>query len=113
MTILSHTINQDPAIYPDPKTFDPFRFSKLREIPGNELKYQHTSTGMDNINFGHGIWACPGRFFANAEIKVILAHLLLRYDIKLKPGTQKPGQVHYGLAILPDASAEILFKARK
>lgn len=112
MTILAHTINQNPAIYPDPAEFKPFRFSELRALPGNEHKYQHAMTGIDNINFGHGIWACPGRFFASAEIKVVLAHLLLHYDVRLKPGELKPRQQHFGLAILPDPKAEVLFKAR-
>ncbi|KAF4335429.1 cytochrome P450 monooxygenase monooxygenase (lovA) [Fusarium beomiforme] len=113
MTIMSHFINHDPKVYPEPEKFDPFRFSRLREVPGNETKYQHASTGLDNINFGHGIWACPGRFFASAQIKVLLAHLLMNYDVKLKKGMEKPGQIHYGLAILPDAQAEIMFKVRK
>jgi cytochrome P450 len=113
LTVNSHAINQDAAIYPEPTEFKPFRFSSMRELPGNELRYQHASTGLDNINFGHGLWACPGRFFANAEIKVILAHLLLRYDLRLTPGTQKPSQQHFGLAILPDAGAEVLFRARQ
>ncbi|KAK8856636.1 cytochrome P450 monooxygenase [Apiospora arundinis] len=112
MTILAHAINRDREIYPDPDTFKPFRFSDLRAQPGNELKYQHATTGIDNINFGHGIWACPGRFFASAEIKVILAHLLLHYDIKLRPGEEKPRQQHFGLAILPDPNAVVLFKKR-
>ncbi|KAI1105355.1 cytochrome P450 monooxygenase [Jackrogersella minutella] len=113
MTINAHAINQDPTVYPDPSTFKPFRFSDLRKQPGSEHKYQHATTGIDNINFGHGIWACPGRFFASAEIKVILAYLLRHYDIKLKPGQQKPRQQHFGLAILPDPEAEVLFKARQ
>ncbi|KAF5539133.1 cytochrome P450 monooxygenase (lovA) [Fusarium mexicanum] len=113
MTIMSHFINHDPKVYPEPEKFKPFRFSALREVPGNETKYQHASTGLDNINFGHGIWACPGRFFASAQIKVVLAHLLMNYDVKLRKGADKPGQIHYGLAILPDAQAEIMFKSRK
>ncbi|GAB1317437.1 Cytochrome P450 monooxygenase [Madurella fahalii] len=112
MTIHAHAINHNPKLYPDPEKFDPFRFSKLREIPGNEHKFQHATTGIDNINFGHGIWACPGRFFASAEIKVVLAYILRHYDIKLKPGETKPKQQHFGLAILPDPNAEVLFKAR-
>ena len=77
------------------------------------MKYQHGTTGIDNINFGHGIWACPGRFFASAEIKVVLAYLLTHYDVKLKAGEKKPGQQHWGLAILPDPEAEVLVKARR
>ena len=110
--IISHIINQDPDLYPNPAQFDAFRFSKLREMPGNEMKYQHATTGFDNINFGHGIWACPGRFFASAEIKVVLAYMLMHYDLKLKEGEPKPGQQHFGLAILPNPTAEIMFKAR-
>lgn len=112
-TILSHSINQSPELYDDPSRFDPFRFSNLRKIPGNELKYQHATTGIDNINFGYGIWACPGRFFASAEIKVVLAYLLMHYELKLKHGEPKPGQQHWGLAILPNPTAEVLFRARK
>ncbi|KAI0456055.1 cytochrome P450 monooxygenase [Xylaria acuta] len=113
MTVLAHAINQDPDLYPEPEVFKPFRFSELRAKPGSEHKYQHATTGIDNINFGHGIWACPGRFFASAEIKVILAYLLRHYDVKLKPGEQKPRQQHFGLAILPDPDAEVLFKKRQ
>ncbi|KAH8723136.1 cytochrome P450 monooxygenase [Phaeosphaeriaceae sp. PMI808] len=113
MTILAHAINQNPQLYPNPTEFQPFRFSDLRETPGNEHKYQHGTTGIDNINFGHGLWACPGRFFASAEIKVVLSYILRHYDIKLKSGEPKPKQQHYGLAILPDPQAGVLFKARK
>jgi len=113
MTIHAHVINQNPELYPNPAEFQPFRFSKLRETPGNEHKFQHATTGIDNINFGHGIWACPGRFFASAEIKVVLAYILRHYDVKLKPGEPKPKQQHFGLAILPDPTAEVLFKARQ
>jgi cytochrome P450 len=112
ITIRSHSINTSEELYPDPDKFDPFRFSRLRSIPGNELKHQHATTGVDNINFGHGIWACPGRFFASAEIKVVVAHFIRMYDIKLKEGEKKPKQQHFGLAILPDPIAEVLFKAR-
>ncbi|GIZ40463.1 hypothetical protein CKM354_000379900 [Cercospora kikuchii] len=112
MTIHAHVINQNPKLYPNPSEFQPFRFSSLREVPGNENKYQHATTGIDNINFGHGIWACPGRFFASAEIKIVLAYILRHYDVTLQPGQEKPKQQHFGLAILPDPEAEVVFKAR-
>jgi len=112
LAILSHTINLNPKLYPNPTTFDAFRFSRLREIPGNEQKYQHSTTGVDNINFGHGIWACPGRFFASAEIKVMIVYLLTHYDIALKAEEEKPGQQHFGFAILPNPTAEVLFRRR-
>ncbi|KAA8645298.1 hypothetical protein EYZ11_003669 [Aspergillus tanneri] len=106
-------INNDKNLWPDPEKFDGLRFFNLRQRPGNEMKYQHTSTGTDNINFGHGIWACPGRFFASAEIKVVMAYLITHYEMKLVPGKGRPGHFHYGFAILPDTEAEVLFKRRE
>ncbi|KAL4741668.1 cytochrome P450 [Aspergillus similis] len=106
-------INNDALLWPDPERFDGLRFYKLRQQPGCEMKYQHTSTGVDNINFGHGIWACPGRFFASAEIKVVMAYLITHYDIRLKTGERRPGHFHYGFAILPNEKAEVLFRRRE
>jgi cytochrome P450 len=31
---------------------------------------------------GHGKSACPGRFFASSEVKILFAHLLLNYEWK-------------------------------
>ncbi|KAI0126670.1 putative P450 monooxygenase, partial [Xylariales sp. AK1849] len=49
--IRAEPINRSSRLWPDPDRFDAFRFSKLRDQPGNETKYQHSSTGTDNINF--------------------------------------------------------------
>ncbi|KAJ5107504.1 hypothetical protein N7456_004179 [Penicillium angulare] len=110
--VRAHTLNMDPDLYPDPTKFDAFRFSRLRETPGSEFKYQHVTTGTDNINFGHGLWACPGRFFASSQMKVVVAYILRHYDIKLPEGQPRPKQQHYGLAILPDATADVLLRGK-
>ena len=42
--------------------------------------------------FGYGKHACPGRFFANQEFKVILVQLIMSYDLRLHgagPGNQE------------------------
>jgi cytochrome P450 len=110
--VRAYNINTDPKLYPNPHKFDPFRFSRLREVRGSELKYQHGSTSTDFINFGHGLWACPGRFFAAAQLKTIMAYLLMNYDMKLKEGETKPLQNYVGMAILPNSTQEVLFKKR-
>lgn len=111
--VRAHTLNMDPNLWSNPAEFDGFRFAKLREQPGTAFKYQHATTGTDNINFGHGIWACPGRHFASSQMKVVLAHLLQHYDIKLPEGAPKPKQQHFGLAIVPDEAATVLMKLRE
>jgi cytochrome P450 monooxygenase-3 len=72
------------------------------------------------LHFGHGIHACPGRFFASNEIKVVLIELLQNWDIRLKGdekgvgGVEKrPESRQFEMAYSPNESAEIEFRRRK
>lgn len=74
--------------------------------------WQLSSIGDSNINFGLGKHACPGRFFAGNEIKVVLAHLVLNYDIKLQEGEGRPEPMMFMMSKTANSKAEILFKRR-
>jgi cytochrome P450 len=72
------------------------------------------------LHFGHGIHACPGRFFASNEIKVVLIELLQNWDIRLKGDVKGVGGVEkrpesrqFGMGCSPNESAEIEFRRRK
>ena len=79
-----HSRHHDPAIYPDPDSYDAFRFSRPREEyeasrdsnPKDLEKYvdmknlSMVSTGENFLAFGHGRHACPGRFLVQHELKV-------------------------------------------
>ncbi|KAJ0124388.1 hypothetical protein J7T55_005726 [Diaporthe amygdali] len=54
--------------------------------PGHEEMHQFAMPGPNNTIWGNGTQACPGRAFASITIKVVLAHLLTHYDIRLLPG---------------------------
>ncbi|KAM5345999.1 hypothetical protein ACJ41O_011860 [Fusarium nematophilum] len=73
-------------VHDNPDEYDAFRFKRLREQPGNENKAQLVATSPEQLSFGHGRFACPGRFFAANEVKIALCFLLLKYDWKLAPG---------------------------
>lgn len=53
----------------------------------------------------------PGRFFAVNELKLMLAFILLRYDVATKDG-KLPETTKFMNFLLPDMKAEILFKKR-
>ncbi|KAI1869905.1 uncharacterized protein JN550_005495 [Neoarthrinium moseri] len=78
---------RDPDFYENPNQWDGYRFFKKRLEPGKENLSQLVATSDDHLGFGHGIHACPGRFFAANEIKVTLCHMIMKYDWKLVPGT--------------------------
>jgi cytochrome P450 len=86
----------DGQVYPDPETFDPLRFSKIRESRhGSGRESAETLAGSllvgastTNLAFGFGKHACPGRFIAANMMKSILANLLLQYEIRMPEGTK-------------------------
>ncbi|GME60738.1 putative cytochrome p450 protein [Neofusicoccum parvum] len=95
----------------DGDKFDGYRFVKLREQAGQESRWQFVTTGQDNMRFGHGIHACPGRFFASNEIKIAIAHLLLNYDWRFKgdPPKGRSGEYEY----VPDPRTVVQFRSRE
>ncbi|KAH9970801.1 cytochrome P450 [Russula compacta] len=107
-------VHTDGEIYPHPEEFDGFRFEKLREGEGDVIssKHQTVTTSPDLLAFGIGRHACPGRYLAANEIKSLLAHILLSYDVKFEEGKGVPRQRLVGSFIFPE-NANILFRKRQ
>lgn len=128
--------HRDSENYQDSNQFDPLRFANLRneDKSGNGgVKYQFVATSVDYLGFGHGkhAWCVaiyfhdtcdvliltisdvsPGRFFASSELKSILAHLVLNYDIKLEHEGPRPQNLYNAFVVVPDPTANVLFKKR-
>ncbi|KAF2272943.1 ent-kaurene oxidase [Westerdykella ornata] len=112
----SHAVYQDSSNYPDGDVFDGYRFYKLRQQGGaqNHARNQFVTTNETNLAFGYGRHACPGRFFASNEIKMMLARTLLEYDFKLPEGvTERYPNQEFGRSTSPDAAKPLLFKKVK
>ena len=109
----SYAIYQDPSFYPDSEKFDGFRFAKLRKQGDakSHARNQFVTTNEETVGFGYGRHACPGRFFAANEIKMILCRLILEYDFKNLDGSMEryPNQ-EVGRASNPDPTKLLLFR---
>ncbi|KIM22628.1 hypothetical protein M408DRAFT_332825 [Serendipita vermifera MAFF 305830] len=81
--------HQDEILYPHASTFDGFRFAEsttgekdetgARSAP--KTKKTMYTTSSTYLSFGHGKHACPGRFFASMVVKLIMAELIVNYDL--------------------------------
>ena len=95
-----------------------------------QSRHSLVSLNLDYVLFGHGRYAwyailswslakvdyhiccSPGRFFAANELKVMLAHILLNYDVKIANGGGRPENMWFGRSSLPNTKAEVLFRKR-
>lgn len=119
-TIAVHALPplRDPELYSDPETYDPYRFARLRagesEDPNqydSKEMYQFISVTKENMTFGYGSHACPGRFFAANEIKMICARIILDYDIKMPDGvTGRYQNIVRDTSMMPDRTKTVLMK---
>jgi len=106
-------IHFDPSVYPEPEKFDCFRFSKLRETEESDVKHGFTTIEKDFVLFGLGRHACPGRFFASMELKTMLSHLLLHYDVSLPDGAKEvPKPMSFGGGVMPNVKASVVITPR-
>ncbi|KAG6112407.1 hypothetical protein E4U14_002091 [Claviceps sp. LM454 group G7] len=103
---------RDPDLYEEPDTFDMYRFLRMRSDPDLAIKAPLVNTSPEHLAFGHGTQACPGRFFAAVLIKVVLSHLLLKYDWQVAPGSQTES-LAVGLTKRMNSRLRLLFRKRE
>ncbi|EFQ36853.1 uncharacterized protein GLRG_11999 [Colletotrichum graminicola M1.001] len=102
---------RDPTLYENPEQFIPWRFLHWQNEPGKQHLAHLVSTSPAHLGFGHGIHACPGRFFAADEIKIVVCHMLIQYDWKPPPmSSWKP--VHAGIFMVTPPDTVLLFRRR-
>ncbi|KAJ8124096.1 hypothetical protein ONZ43_g101 [Nemania bipapillata] len=109
---VTNTSRLDASLYENPERFDGYRFLRMRNDPGKENSAQFVATSVDSLGFGHGLHACPGRFFAANEVKVTLCHLILKYDLELIQ--EASSQVFWhGFALNVNQEAKLRVRRRK
>ncbi|KIK80434.1 hypothetical protein PAXRUDRAFT_833529 [Paxillus rubicundulus Ve08.2h10] len=112
VVVASQATHLDDGNYENAGTFDPFRFANVPEEDGEAAKHSFISTNSEYLAFGHGKHGCPGRFFAATELKTMLAHVVLTYDIKLVDDTTPPRSWRIGIHIVANPTAKVMFRKR-
>ncbi|KAJ5365912.1 hypothetical protein N7517_008798 [Penicillium concentricum] len=108
----ANDLRLDPLMYPDPETFDGYRFERMRKVPEQANLAPFTKTRASHLAFGHGKHACPGRFLSCDEAKLILCHILLKYDFEAVDG-RVPDLHTRGMFIQRDAGGMLSVRRRQ
>ncbi|EAW08663.1 cytochrome P450 [Aspergillus clavatus NRRL 1] len=96
------------------RPFDGFQWAEKKLTAENPSVYNYVFSGQDDLEFGAGLHACPGRWFASIALKSALVRILLRYDFRLPEGQKRPvDEYNDGLEMEHDVTATLEFLARE
>lgn len=137
LSVPSWGIHNDSGLYPDPLAFRPERHLSPPQYQDNLQNPEPSSSATDKtqaqsylslanraftstsptyLAFGHGRHACPGRFFAAQELKLLLAYLLRNYEVMLEDkGVDggRVGNVWMGPNHVPPLKARVRVRRRE
>jgi len=125
----SGAINTSPEYYPAPDTFSGFRFvdptllptehtsQKLAETSEATSIKQPKPSKLTDVDYTYLMWgigrmACPGRYYATAFMKVVVAQLILNYDFSLI-NLDAPRWISWRVARIPRPWTKMAFTPRK
>jgi cytochrome P450 len=94
-----YLIHRHPALYPDAERFRPERFSSFKPA------------AWEWIPFGGGLRRCIGASFAVYEMKMVLASLLPRLDMRIDAARVRPSR--RGITITPSEGLPVVVTARR
>lgn len=112
--VAAYNSMHDPDFISDPMEFDALRWYRQRQtedLKGAEKASADSANQMVTVSptaltFGYGRHACPGRFFAANEIKMIMGHAILDYDFKNADGSME----RYPNLRMSESVSRILFE---
>ena len=86
-----YALQRDPAVYPEPATFDPDRWADDRSTLTQRPSF---------VPFGGGRRQCIGDVFAMTELAVVLATIAQRWRLVPVPGV--PVRIDFSSTLKPD-----------
>ncbi|KNG90080.1 cytochrome P450 [Aspergillus nomiae NRRL 13137] len=110
LCVLSGNIQRDDDFYDDAQTYKPFRFVPKLAGAGSGKAPVLPLTNEKYLTFGHGRHACPGRWFSFQVMKIVIAYIIVNYDIQ--PLDKRPDNIVFADLNIPHLSHIIRIKRR-
>ena len=81
-----YSYHHDPKHWPDPAKYQPERWLDHVGNEGHELTKRLVIRPRHYMPFGAGIRICPGETVARANVFLIFAAIVQRYELRFPPG---------------------------
>jgi cytochrome P450 family 110 len=94
-----YLVHRRPELWPNPEQFNPDRFLEARQSP------------YTFFPFGGGTRRCLGAAFATYQMKIVIAEILARVDLKPAPG-YKASATRRGIAFAPSEGMPVIAGAQ-
>jgi cytochrome P450 len=94
-----YLVHRRPSLYPEPRRFRPERFLGWKPA------------AWEFLPFGGGLRKCIGAAFAIYEMKMVLAALLPRVEMRLASPTVR--EARRGITIMPEGGLRVVVTARR
>ncbi|KAJ5363930.1 cytochrome P450 [Penicillium cataractarum] len=102
----------DEKFYPHAHEFDGYQFYRLGQQTGKPQDFRFVATNTKYLQFGDGRHTCPGRYMAADEIRLMLGHILLHYEITTKNNEGRPKNWFFKKILFPDMKGLVVLKPR-
>ncbi|KAL4986490.1 cytochrome P450 [Aspergillus falconensis] len=109
--IPQYAVHRDSDLYSNPDQYNPYRFYTPDASPAELRENSMTNTSESYVVFGHGRRQCPGRWIFSHIFKLLIAEMLLKYEIK--PFPTRPKIHRWGRFQLPPLTTKLTVRRRK
>lgn len=117
INLAAEAMSRDSSYYENPDEFDGYRWYRrwVSGGGGNQpLEEEFTGIEAGNVAWGNGRLTCPGRWYASALNKLILANLLVSYDLRFPDGqSTRPPNLYNDGGTMPDLAQLIFLRKRE
>ncbi|GLB41351.1 putative cytochrome P450 [Lyophyllum shimeji] len=106
-------VHRDPENYAASDEFAPFGSTVDTTAKASTATDTERRKPGTFLSFGYGRHACPGRFFAAMEMKMMTAQLVTLFDFRLPDNvSRRPDNIWIGSTCIPDPKAKVLVRRR-
>ena len=115
ITMSSRFVHVDPDFYPNPTKFDGYRFYNPEStVTASDIIRDTVTPTEQCMVFGIGTCACPARLLGTRLVQVVVAKMLMAYDMEFAHDGDLPDlNIFIDAVAAPNPEVKMRFRSRQ